>query len=180
MEAIESKGRNSSKDVVLPCLLDRLTDRYPRAKKDSERFRYITSDQYRDNVLRDLYWLLDSDAHLSITEIDEDLGHVRNSVLTYGIPSFTGLEASAINADRIQKEIENAILTFEPRIIPDTLEVKIIGKQSGESSDSVVVYEIMGALWSLPFKENIYLTTKINFQTGNCLISRKDMVDGSP
>ncbi len=170
---MEPKGRSSNKDVVLPCLLDRLIDRYPRAKKDSERFRYVTLDQYRDNVLRDLCWLLGSGAHLSINEIDEDLGHVRSSVLTYGVPSFAGLEANPVNADRIQKEIENAILTFEPRIIPDTLEVRIVGRQSREGLDFVLVYEIRGSLWSLPFRENIYLTTEINFQTGTCLMSRK-------
>lgn len=176
METIEPKGRNSNKDVVLPCLLDRLVDRYPHAKKDSERFRYITLDQYRDNVLRDLCWLLNSASHLSVNEIDEDLEYVRNSVLTYGISSLMGLEANAANADRIQEEIKNAILTFEPRIIPDTLEVKMIGKQSSESLDSVIVYEIKGELWSLPFKENIYLKTEINFQTGTCSISRKDII----
>ena len=174
MESIDSKGRNSNMDVVLPCLLDRLTDRYPRAKKDSERFRYITLNQYRDNVLRDLCWLLNSTSHLAINEIDEDLVHVRNSVLTYGISSLTGLEANTVNAERIQKEIKNAVLMFEPRIMPDTLEITIVGKQSSDSSDSVIVYEIEGELWSLPFKENIYLKTEIDFQTGTCSISRRD------
>ena len=172
MELIESTGRRSDKDAVLPCLLDRLTDRYPRARKDSERFRYITLDQYRDSVLRDLHYLLNSSSHLSINEIDEDLEYVRNSVLTYGISSLTGLEANTVNSDRIHREIEKAILTFEPRILPDTLEVKMIGKQSSESSTSVLVYEIKGELWALPFRENIYLTTKIDLQAGTCSIGR--------
>lgn len=174
MESIDSKGRSRNMDVVLPCLLDRLTNRYPRAKKDSERFRYITLSQYRDNVLRDLCWLLNSASHLAINEIDEDLVYARNSVLTYGISSLTGLEANTANAERIQNEIKNAILMFEPRIMPDTLEVIMIGKQSSSNSDSVIVYEIEGELWSLPFKENIYLKTEIDFQTGTCSIIRKD------
>ena len=176
MGITESEGRSGHKDVVLPCLLDRLTDRYPLAKKDSEKFRYITLDQYRDSVLRDLFWLLDSDTHLAVDKIDEDLEHVRNSVLTYGIPSFTGLDANPVNTERIQKEIKKAILTFEPRIVPDTLEVKAIGGQAGET---VVFYEIRGVLWSLPFEEKVYLTTKVDFQTGVCSISRKSIADGS-
>jgi len=171
MELIESNDRRNS-SAILPCLLDRLTDRYPRAKRDSERFRYITLDQYRDSVLRDLHYLLNSSSHLSIYEIDEDLEYVRNSVLTYGISSLMGLEANAVNADRILREIKNAILTFEPRILPDTLEVNIIGIQSNENLNSMLIYEIKGELWALPFKENLYLTTRIDLQTGSCSISK--------
>lgn len=175
MEKIETKGRKSNKDMVLPCLLDRLTDRYPRAKRDSERFRYITLGQYRDSVLRDLCWLFNSASHVSVNEIDKNFKHVKNSVLTYGLSSLAGLEANTLNAERIQKEIKNAILVFEPRIVPKTLEVKIEGKKSGENLDSVIVYEIKGELWSLPFKEKIYLKTEIDFQTGACSISRKEV-----
>jgi len=170
MEKIESKGRKRNKDIVLPCLLDRLTDRYPKAKKDSETFRYITLSQYRDNVLRDLCWLLNSASHLSVDEIDADLEHVRNSVYTYGLPSLTGLEANSENAELIQKEIRRVILLFEPRIISDNLVVKVSDEKTDSGSDSVVVYQIKGELWSLPFKEKLYLKTKIDFQTGKCSI----------
>lgn len=173
MSEDKTTSRKSNKDMVLPCLLDRLTDRYPKANADSERFRYITAEQYRDSVLRDLCWLLNSASHLVEDEIDEEFDHVRKSVFTYGIGSMTGLDASQRTAERIRDEIKDALLKFEPRIVPETLKVELMGKSSGNSSGAVAVYEIKGELWSLPFAESLYLKTEIDLETGICKIKDK-------
>ncbi|MEM7395472.1 MAG: hypothetical protein AAF492_24335, partial [Verrucomicrobiota bacterium] len=51
-------------DKVLPCLLDRLTDNDPDHEGESAHKKVISSAQYRENVLRDLSWLLNTKAHL--------------------------------------------------------------------------------------------------------------------
>lgn len=129
-------------------------------------------EQYRENVLRDLCWLFNSVSHLPTKEVNDEFEQIRYSALTYGLSSKIGLDLNTDNAEQIQKEIKESILAFEPRIMSETLEVKLSGKISKDQSKSTVIYDIKGELWALPFKEHIYLTTEIDLKTGIVSVKR--------
>src|SRR5688572_24739000 len=49
-------------EKLQPCLLDRLTDRNPGATQESRTERVMKPTEYRASVLRDLSWLLNTNA----------------------------------------------------------------------------------------------------------------------
>lgn len=48
------------KNQLLPSLFDRLTDEEPRRKKEARSDQVINLDQYRQAVLRDILYLLNT------------------------------------------------------------------------------------------------------------------------
>src|SRR5262245_12461227 len=96
-------------ELLQPCLLDRLTDDEPQRKLESRRERVISYKKYREGVLRDLEWLLNTEGALrpaSIGYLREttqdgeaeeravdfaDYPDAYKSVLNYGLRQFWGL-----------------------------------------------------------------------------------------
>jgi type VI secretion system protein ImpF len=146
-----------------PCLLDRLTDDDPTNKEESRANRVISNQRYREGVLRDITWLFGTSAHLPVEGTKaqlkiSDFPEVAKSVLNYGTRHIFGL--SAPDMDALEKELYAAILTFEPRIIPGSLQV------SAEMDRQLVSFEINGDLWANPVPEKLYIRTKIDIESG--------------
>ncbi len=151
-------------DQHLPCLLDRLTDHELDKKQESRQKRTITIRQYRDEVIRDLDWLLNSGS-LSATEDLETYPLVAESVLNYGLPDLTGLTASSIDTHEIERLLKRAIVSFEPRLLRHTVKVRAM-VSSNSSSVNSLAFEITGDLWAAPIPEHLYLKTEVDLETG--------------
>ena len=66
----------------------------------------------------------------------EGYEEVRNSILNYGLPAFVGSSAfvgrnSMQMVMEIETRIRDAIRAYEPRIVPQTLEVKVHAREDG-------------------------------------------------
>ena len=157
---------------MMPCLLDRLTDYYPKAKKESREHRTIRLRQYRDSVLRDLSWLLNTGMQPP-EEWMEEFDYVRSSVVNYGVKSLAGVWISYGTHTAVERRVRQAILDFEPRIIPSTLEVKVVSNSDadgGADEYAVVSMQIMGELWALPLPERLFVRTEVDLETGECKV----------
>ncbi len=151
----------------LPCLLDRLIDEAPGQLSGPSARRSISLKQYRVAVLRDLRWLLNSPKHLK-SEALYDYPQVARSVLNYGTRDLAGLTSASFDPLEIETELRDAILDFEPRIIPDSLQVRLI---HDAASDGKIAFEINGQLWALPYAERILFRTEMDLETGACELS---------
>jgi type VI secretion system protein ImpF len=152
----------------LPCLLDRLVDDAPDVREEAARRRTVTPDEYRAAVLRDLRWLLNSSSHLP----DEDIcqyPQVVTSVLNYGTRDLAGATTDNLDAFELERQFRGAIVAFEPRIMPDSLQVRMVHSERNEFGR--VAFEIKGHLWALPHPERIFFRTDIDLDTGVCEIS---------
>jgi type VI secretion system protein ImpF len=152
----------------LPCLLDRLVDEDPSSKEEAWRRRTVSPDEYRAAVLRDLRWIMNSPSHLP----DEDISQfpqVARSVLNYGTRDLAGVTSDKIDGYELEQAFRQAIINFEPRIIPDSLQVRMI--QAGQSEFAHIGFEIKGELWALPNPERIFFRTDIDLETGVCEIN---------
>ncbi len=159
-----------SQERLQPCLFDRLTDENPEAKQDSRSTRVISVQRYREGVLRDLRWLLNAKAHLDLDEIQE-FGEVPRSVLNYGMRDLAGQLSSDLDPGEIEQQIKQAILDFEPRILPNTLTVRALGQSVKETHNpNIIAIEISGELWATPLPEQLFLQTQIDLDTGECLL----------
>lgn len=161
----------SPTERLQPCLLDRLTDQQPAAAVEGRDQRVMSLRQIRASVLRDLGWLLNTAQRLSAEEAP-DTPDVLTSVVNYGVPDLAGVTPSDLNLAKLEREVERAILAYEPRILPDTLRVRAIVDHRSMSS-AALSFEIRGDLWSQPVPDPLYLKTELDLETGVVRVEEK-------
>lgn len=147
-----------------PSLLDRLTDNSPKTEKESREDRVMSFRQLRKYVLRDLEWLLNT-GRLETTENLSDYPEIRHSVINYGIPDLAGTTASTMDVYQLQQTIRQAILDFEPRILPHNLRIQVIQNEKEMNLNSITI-EIEGEIWGQPLPEHLYLKTVLDLELG--------------
>ena len=153
------KGR----ERLQPSLLDRLTDAAPGQKRDGPDQQALTMAQLRQAVLRDLAALLNTSNLATLLDLSAT-PRVARSTLNYGIPGFAGLVNSAVRAGTLEQELAEAIRFYEPRIRPETLQVRALDSRH-EDSTPALVFEISGELWARPVPLQIFVETKIEVET---------------
>lgn len=153
-------------EKLQPCLLDRLTDDEPLKQEESRSQRVISSQKYRRGVLRDLEWLFSTNAYLRMEGFEDfrltDYPQAWRSVINYGTRQLTGLVAPDL--EELREQLAEAIEFFEPRIIPRSMKIQTSQERN------VVTFEIHGELWANPIPEHLFIKTKVDIETGQCLL----------
>ena len=152
-----------SRERLQPSLLDRLTDHAPSQKRDGPDQQVLNMAQLRQAVLRDLAALLNTSNLDSLQDLS-DFPLAARSTLNFGMPGFAGMMDSPSRLVALEREIAEAIQTFEPRIRPQTLRVRL-GGSHGEVTGTAVVFEIQGELWGQPAPVQLFLETLIEVET---------------
>jgi len=155
-----------SPEAYLPCLMDRLADDQPETVRESHYRQTLTISHFRKCVLRDLGWLLNSPSHLDSDGL-EDFPEVEDSVLNYGTADLTGRTASSVDMTDLEAELVRTIKTYEPRILPKSLSVKVVPGVN-KSTPNTLGFEIRGLMWANPMPEQFFLETQIDLETGQC------------
>ena len=153
-----------------PALLDRLTDDEPEKKQELRENRVLSKARLRQAVLRDLAWLFNA----TRLERGKDMVHVpyaRRSVINFGLPAHAGETASSIEIEDVEQELRQAILDFEPRILPETLEIKALIEFSDLDRHNVLGIQIHGQLWAQPVPLELLLRTEIDLETGGVQVA---------
>lgn len=75
---------------------------------------------------------------------------VQRSILNYGMPAIIGRNAYTLPIKLIEERLRRAITDFEPRVRPDSVNVKLVAEDSGAVSaerplEFVISGEILGA-----------------------------------
>ncbi len=151
-----------------PCLLDRLTDDEPGVTQESRDRRVISVPQLRRGVLRDMEWLLNASCRLTPEEAEE-FPLAAASVINFGLPDLCGLTASSVDPGQIERMVQSAILTFEPRIMRRTVSVDAVARPD-EMGPNAVAFVIKGQLWAQPMPEPLYVKTDVDLETGHCAV----------
>ena len=156
-------GQWSLKERLQPSLLDRLTDLEPEKTKESSSQQSMSQEQFKAAVIRDLGWLLNSVA-LDVCVDLERYPAVKKSVLNYGLPDLSGHTSSTIDVHHVEKAIRVAILQYEPRIIRNSLEVKVHSNPDAMAHNSLV-FEIAGAVFGQPSPFQVVLKSELNLES---------------
>jgi type VI secretion system protein ImpF len=157
-------GQWSLKERLQPSLLDRLTDLQPEKQKESISQQSLSQSQFKDAVIRDLGWLLNSVA-LDVCEDLDKYDEVQRSVLNYGLPDLSGHTTSTVDVRSMEKSIRMAIQQFEPRIIRNSLKVKVHSSHD-EMSHNSMVFEISGAVFGQPSPFQVVLKSDFDLESG--------------
>lgn len=161
--------QRTPQEQLQPALLDRLTDDAPDQKLEPRQQRVLSKRRMREAVLRDLAWLFNTtrmDSHMSA----ERYPHARRSVVNYGLPALSGQTASSIEVTVLEKSIRQAILDYEPRILPSTLHVRAV-EVGNFDQHNVIGVEISGQLWAQPVPIDMLVRTEIDLETGQVQIA---------
>ena len=153
-----------------PALLDRLTDEHPDEQQEAREHRVMSKRQLRQAVLRDLAWLFNSTRLESGVDLSR-VPDVRRSVVNYGLPALSGRVASSLDVTELERAVRQAILDFEPRILPDSLRVKALLQASQLDHHNVIGMEIHGQLWAQPVPLELLVRTEIDLETGKVEIA---------
>jgi type VI secretion system protein ImpF len=153
-----------------PALLDRLTDEEPDKKQELRENRVLSKTKLRQAVLRDLAWLfnatrLESEGNLASAP------YVRRSVINFGLPAHAGQTASTLDIQDLERDIRQAILDYEPRILPETLSVRAIVEVTQLDRHNVLGIQIQGQLWAQPVPLELLIRTEIDLETGKVQIA---------
>lgn len=158
----------TTRDRLQPSLLDRLTDDEPQRREEGEDRQVMSKAQLRQAVLRDLGWLFNAlqplnaqaQAHRAVAE----------SVLNFGLPALSGQLASRVDVSQLERAIRQAILRFEPRILPESLEVRALEADSVMDTHNIIQFDIRGHLWSQPVPLEILLRTQLDLEAGQVMV----------
>jgi type VI secretion system protein ImpF len=93
------------------------------------------------------------------------LPYARRSVINFGLPALSGQTASALEVTDLERAIRQAILDFEPRILPASLHVRAL-ETAAMDHHNVIGVEISGQLWAQPVPIELLVRTEIDLETG--------------
>lgn len=159
----------TTQERLQPSLLDRLTDDEPGQKVESRDKRVISSSRLRECVTRDIAWLLNC-VNLGSSADIEDYPEVVRSVVNFGIPDLTGAAIAGIDAADLQRQLRDAIVAFEPRLTPSTLQVSVQADNERMDRRSLT-FRIDSEMWAQPIPLNLYLKTEVDLVTGGVKVS---------
>jgi len=157
-------------DRLIPALLDRLTDHHPQDKSEASSLRMMDKSAYRASVLRDITWLLNtinSESHIDFS----GKPYAQVSVLNFGVLALSGQQLIDDDRAMIKQAVTKALLAYEPRILPDSLAVKVLPMDDGYAAKNQLALEIKGQLWSEPYPLEFLLRTHIDLENGQVQLS---------
>lgn len=164
----------TAKDRLQPALLDRLTDDAPSNPFEARERRVVSAQQLRRSVLRDLSNLLNATGLLSYDRKRADGSpEIARSVLNYGLPDFTGKALSNLDSNEMAEWIAQAIRSFEPRIVSDSVRVRAL-PQEERTRPTAMAFLIEGDLWMQPYPERLYFRTELDLEAGDVSVRGLD------
>ncbi|MPY87889.1 MAG: type VI secretion system baseplate subunit TssE [Luteitalea sp.] len=153
-----------------PALLDRLTDEEPEQQHEPRERRVMSKSRLRQAVLRDLAWLFNATRLEAVVDLTS-APYARRSVINFGLPALSGKAASSLDVTDLERAIRQAIVDFEPRIGPNSLQVKTLLQASAVEHHNVIGVEIRGELWAQPVPLELLVRTEIDLETGKVEIA---------
>lgn len=158
-----------AKDALQPSLLDRLRDDHPEALSDHANDVFITRDQLKAAVLRDLESLLNCQSLMDSRHTQSNLKLAR-SVLAYGMPALAGQTVSNLDIRGLERTVAEMIRRFEPRIQAESLQVAAEQESQMMHKNNIIGLRISGQLWSLPYPMELLIRTELDLETGQMSI----------
>lgn len=160
-------ARTDNEIRVTPSILDRLLDFEPELSQEPPKSRSRSLNELKQSVRRDLEWLLNTRSYPG--EVDERLEEIKKSVITYGLPDFTGISAkSNPELQRLSGAVEDAIKIFEPRFL--NLKVTL---EPVSNVDRLLKFRVEAQLDVKPTPEPIAFDTILQLGSGDFEVKEK-------
>jgi type VI secretion system protein ImpF len=163
------RGAHAARDAKKKLdLRDESGDRIIASRRATTRGS-ITEPVLRREVATDLGSLMNTIALESSFDI-EDFEHVRNSVLNYGFPDLVHRSIDELSVDDIKGEIESVLIRFEPRLLPDSVEV--LRDKTVDKAELRIRFVVNAELACDPVNVPVEFVADVELDSGKILINR--------
>lgn len=148
----------------MPTLFDRLCDDAPSETTEAAEAYASSRADMRQIIQRDLALLLNT------TDQSDLVNRTRfpaaaKSTINFGVPALAGGYLSEKKWADIETMIRNAILTFEPRLMPQTLIVRPLQKEHASAHYNVLTFEISGHIQMQPYPLEFTVQSDVDLET---------------
>lgn len=163
LEIYEDVSLGHSSSHLLPTLLDRLRDDAPFRKAEAPSEYAVSRKKMGEIIRRDLAFLLN-------TSNTEDLinrsiyPEAAASTINFGIPPLAGGYLSESKWVTIERLIRRAISDFEPRVIPQSLQVIPLIKDTSTRNYNVLLFEIRGLIHMKPYPLAFLIQSSVDLE----------------
>lgn len=155
--------------AVLGSVLDRLTDEAPREPADPHISREESARRFRQSVLRDLDWLLNTRRTSILADAE---GQLHDSVYEFGLRDFSGMSTSTADwRQRLLDDVQDAIRRFEPRLANINVE---LSDASANPATHQVRFVISATLLMDPSPEQVVFDTLLEVASGTYQVESQD------
>jgi len=139
------------------------------SQRQIERREGISHDRLRKFFLDDLANLM-STVNLQAAEPLDDLPFVQRSILNYGIEDVTSLHDIKRNYIALGKRLRQALIDHEPRLIADSVVVRMLGEEG--TADQKPVFEVEAVMAARPVDVPLEFTAEIDAVSGKIFTSK--------
>jgi len=158
-------GDEGLERTAKPSVLDRLIDTEPRESADAPLSREESERRYRNAVLRDVEWLLNT--RRTNVSIPDSLPELQASAFAFGLPDLSSLSAD----DRetrlaLVRQIERTVRQFEPRLT----DVRV-SLAPGDEAERRIHFTIEALLKMEPNPERVVFDTVMEITNGDFSVS---------
>lgn len=101
-------------------------------RRSRQRRDGISETHLRAHLEADLNALLNT-IRLDAAQPLDDAPHIKRSILNYGFRDLSSVSASELNTPQMINSIRQSLIDYEPRLLPDTIEVRILDYENNAS-----------------------------------------------
>ena len=149
-----------------PSVIDRLIDFDPRLGADPGISLNESIRRYKDSVLRDLEWLLNT--RRTVIRVPDECAELSRSAFVYGLPDISSMSGdSDVNRRQLLRDIEECIRIFEPRLTG----VRVTQVEEKEGAQRRVRFAIEGLLRMEPNPERVLFDTVLDLSSGRIQVA---------
>jgi type VI secretion system protein ImpF len=153
-------------------LLERLMSDPRMNRVQLEDPRDLTPAELGASVCRELAFLFNATALTAARGLDL-CRHSESSTLNYGVPDLSGKTASSIDRLWLERKLTCSIRCFEPRISPDSVQVKVSAK--GPLAHNTLTLELDADLAAQP-AERLQIDSEFDLESGTAIVKQRRRV----
>ena len=157
----------SLQERLQPSLLDRLADDNPEEQTEPPSNRFLSVQQLRRFVQRDIAWLFNAP---NLQRMVEGYTEVERSVLNFGLPDLAGFTVSSLDVGALEAAVRTALERYEPRLIRQSIRLRAEVDPDSMSHNTLILH-IACELWATPVPVEMVLRTALDFESGKVSVT---------
>jgi len=156
---------------LLPTLFDRLRDEAPSRNLEDPSEYAVSPARMRELVQRDLACLLNATNAEDLIE-RERYPQAAASTVNFGVPALAGNYLINRRWEEVERMIRRAINDFEPRLVPQSLQVRPLLQDGGMDNYNVLVFEIRALIRHQPYPLELTVQSSVDLETNRIRLER--------
>ena len=141
----------------------------PVSARAMERRHGADQAVLKQHLETDLAHLMNT-IHLEAVQPLAEHPRVRRSVVNFGLPDMTSITAGDVQSQRLQRRLRDCLIDHEPRLIPETVEVRLRNLQ--QDARQRVAFDFSAEMSARPVDIPLTFVAEIDVGAGRADMSK--------